>query len=71
MDFYRLEPARVVLIDNSRDFGHKDTLDLALPSDTRRGKSRFAAAEPLLPQIASKLSPNEIESLASYLGFVH
>ena len=26
--FYRLEPARMVLIDNSRGFGHKDTLDL-------------------------------------------
>jgi uncharacterized protein YhbP (UPF0306 family) len=26
--FYRLEPARMVLIDNSRGFGHKDTLDV-------------------------------------------
>jgi uncharacterized protein len=26
--FYRLEPTRLVLIDNSRGFGHKDTLEL-------------------------------------------
>ena len=25
---YRLSPARMILIDNSRGFGHKDTLDL-------------------------------------------
>jgi hypothetical protein len=24
MGFYRLEPRRIVLIDNSRGFGHKD-----------------------------------------------
>jgi hypothetical protein len=30
MEFYRLEPTRMVLIDNSRGFGHKDTLDLTL-----------------------------------------
>ncbi len=29
-----------------------------------------ASAEPPMPQIASKLSPNEIEALASYLSFV-
>jgi len=29
VEFYRLEPERMVLIDNSRGFGHKDTLDLA------------------------------------------
>jgi uncharacterized protein YhbP (UPF0306 family) len=28
MKLYRLEPTRMVLIDNSRGFGHKDTLDL-------------------------------------------
>jgi uncharacterized protein YhbP (UPF0306 family) len=28
ISFYRLEPTRMVLIDNSRGFGHKDTLDL-------------------------------------------
>jgi uncharacterized protein YhbP (UPF0306 family) len=27
MKLYRLEPTRMVLIDNSRGFGHKDTLD--------------------------------------------
>lgn len=27
-EFYRLEPTRLVLIDNSRGFGHKDTLEL-------------------------------------------
>jgi uncharacterized protein YhbP (UPF0306 family) len=27
-EFYRLEPTRMVLIDNSRGFGHKDTLEL-------------------------------------------
>lgn len=26
-EFYRLEPTRLVLIDNSRGFGHKDTLE--------------------------------------------
>ena len=26
---YRLQPARIVLIDNSKGFGHKETLDLA------------------------------------------
>ncbi len=26
--FYRLEPTRLVLIDNTRGFGHKDTLEL-------------------------------------------
>ncbi len=26
---YRLEPARIVLIDNTRGFGHKETLDLS------------------------------------------
>jgi uncharacterized protein len=26
-EFYRLEPTRIVLIDNSRGFGHKDTLE--------------------------------------------
>jgi len=28
-EFYRLEPTRMVLIDNSRGFGHKDILDVA------------------------------------------
>lgn len=28
VEFYRLEPTRLVLIDNSRSFGHKDTLEL-------------------------------------------
>ncbi len=28
MELYRLEPARIVLIDNSRGFAHKDTLEL-------------------------------------------
>ncbi len=27
-DFYRLEPTRLVLIDNSRSFGHRDTIEL-------------------------------------------
>jgi len=27
-EFYRLEPTRLVLIDNSRGFGHKDILEL-------------------------------------------
>lgn len=29
VEFYRLEPKRMVLIDNSRGFGHKETLELA------------------------------------------
>ena len=28
MELYRLEPARIVLIDNSLGFAHKDTLEL-------------------------------------------
>jgi uncharacterized protein YhbP (UPF0306 family) len=28
VEFYRLEPTRMVLIDNSRGFGHKDELEL-------------------------------------------
>jgi uncharacterized protein YhbP (UPF0306 family) len=28
MGFYQLEPSRMVLIDNSRGFGHKETLEL-------------------------------------------
>ena len=28
VEFYRLVPTRLVLIDNSRGFGHKDTLEL-------------------------------------------
>jgi len=26
---YRLQPARIVLIDNSKGFGHKETLEVA------------------------------------------
>jgi uncharacterized protein YhbP (UPF0306 family) len=34
MEFYRLEPTRMVLIDNSHGFGHKETLELeTLPAD--------------------------------------
>lgn len=29
VEFYRLEPERMVLIDNTRGFGHKETLDFA------------------------------------------
>jgi cytochrome c553 len=34
------------------------------------GEGYHAAAKPPMPQIASKLSPNQIEALASYLSFV-
>jgi cytochrome c553 len=34
------------------------------------GEGYHAAAEPPMPRIASKLSPDEIEALASYLSFV-
>jgi cytochrome c553 len=34
------------------------------------GKGYHATAEPPMPRIANKLSPNEIEALASYLSFV-
>jgi len=33
---YRLEPARIVLIDNTKGFGHKETLDLSGLPRTRR-----------------------------------
>ena len=29
---YRIEPRRLVLIDNSRGFGHKETMELPLPA---------------------------------------
>ena len=34
------------------------------------GEGYHAAAEPPMPRIASKLSPNQIDALASYLSFV-
>ena len=34
------------------------------------GEGYHAAAQPPMPRIASKLAPNEIEALASYLSFV-
>src|SRR5215471_2914210 len=34
------------------------------------GEGYHAAARPPMPRIASKLGPNEIEALASYLSFV-
>ena len=34
------------------------------------GEGYHATAEPPMPRIASKLGPNEIEALASYLSFV-
>jgi cytochrome c553 len=37
---------------------------------TQWGEGYHAAAEPPMPAIASKLSPNEIEAIASYLSFV-
>lgn len=33
-DIYRLEPARLVIIDNSQGFGHKETLEFAETSDS-------------------------------------
>jgi uncharacterized protein YhbP (UPF0306 family) len=35
MAFYRLEPSRMVLIDNSRGFSHKETLELETASANR------------------------------------
>lgn len=35
---YRLEPSRIVLIDNTKGFGHKETLTLAVASTAVRGK---------------------------------
>ena len=37
---------------------------------TQWGEGYHAAAQPPMPRIASKLSPNQIEALASYLSFV-
>jgi len=33
MEFYRLEAMRIVLIDNSRGFAHKETLELEAIED--------------------------------------
>jgi uncharacterized protein len=45
MEFYRLEPTRMVLIDNSRGFGHKETLDLeTFPADRLRELSSATAS---------------------------
>jgi uncharacterized protein YhbP (UPF0306 family) len=46
MEFYRLEPMRMVLIDNSRGFGHKETLELTtFPADRLRELSSTAASD--------------------------
>lgn len=37
---------------------------------TQWGEGYHAAAEPPMPRVASKLSPNQIDALASYLSFV-
>jgi uncharacterized protein YhbP (UPF0306 family) len=37
MQFYRLDPARMVLIDNSRGFGHKETLEVEGILNVRSG----------------------------------
>ena len=45
MQFYQLEPTRMVLIDNSRGFGHKETLELeTFPADRLRELSRATAS---------------------------
>jgi uncharacterized protein len=44
MQFYRLEPTRMVLIDNSRGFGHKETLELTTFSDRLRELSSATAS---------------------------
>jgi uncharacterized protein len=58
VEFYRLEPTQLVLIDNSRGFGHKDTLELGENSAKAMIQSIFAeptanpasTAQPQLPQ---------------------
>jgi len=46
-EFYRLDPCRVVLIDNGRGFGHKETLDLErLPPDRARRLLRQSTNRP-------------------------
>ena len=45
MQFYRLEPANMVLIDNTRGFAHKDTLDLGpFSADSLRDLFKSAKA---------------------------
>jgi uncharacterized protein YhbP (UPF0306 family) len=45
MQFYRLEPTRMVLIDNSRGFGHKETLELeTFRADRLPERSRATAS---------------------------
>jgi len=44
MEFYQLESTRMVLIDNSRGFGHKETLELeTFPADRLRELSSATA----------------------------
>jgi hypothetical protein len=46
MEFYRLEPTRMVLIDNSRGFGHKETLELErFPADRLRELSSVRVSD--------------------------
>ena len=46
MQFYRLEPTRMVLIDNSRGFGHKETLELErFPADRLRELSSVRVSD--------------------------
>jgi uncharacterized protein len=40
-EFYRLEPTRITLIDNSRGFGHKDALELTPHGLTERELARL------------------------------
>src|SRR5208282_2515604 len=47
-EFYRLEPAWLVLIDNTRGFGHKDTLELG--ENSTRAMVQSVLAEPISPQ---------------------
>jgi uncharacterized protein YhbP (UPF0306 family) len=55
--FYRLEPTRLVLIDNSRGFGHKDTLELGenLTDNRREASNPSISAGPVVPPIRHQI----------------
>jgi hypothetical protein len=49
VEFYRLEPTRLVLIDNCRGFGHKETLELGEnPTNNREASNPSISADPLV-----------------------
>ena len=50
IDYYRLDPQTITLIDNSKGFGHKETLEAPFPATTRNfGDQPCSLAFRILP----------------------